>query len=143
MTAIYDFEIQRDGDYQTILYQATKYPTKAMLPIIGFCLIPAGFLVYFMGLSLDVGLWVTPAVAIVLGFLFFKGANSNRKGGEIKLGRNKIIVGTSEYNMEDVSMILVVNKEKEKSNRKVVVVDGYGNSKSPGPLELMQKTRSR
>lgn len=139
MSAIYDFDIQREGDYQKIIYKATKHPAKAMLPMMVFCLIPAGFLVYLLGLTLDVGLWATAIVAIILGFLLFKGANSNRKGGEIKLDKHKIIVGDMEYKIEDISMIMVVNKEKEKSDRKVVVVNDYGNRKSPGAMELMEK----
>jgi hypothetical protein len=139
MSAIYDFEILQEGDYQTIVYKATKQPLAAMVPIMILSLLPAAIIVYLLGFDLETGLWITGFGGLALGFILFQGANGRRRGGEIKIGKGQIVTNGEEYRLEDISMISIQNKAIEASKREVVVVDSDGNKKGPGVLGVMAK----
>ena len=139
MSAIYDFEIEREGDYQKVIYKATKQPLSTMVPMMFFCLLPAGILVYLAGFDIDTGLWATGIGGLALGFLLFKGANGRRTGGEIKIGKQRILTNGEEYKLEDISMIMVQNKAKEEASKEIVMLDRHGNRESRGVLGVMGK----
>lgn len=46
MSAIYDFEVLKEGDYHRVIYKSTKMPLIAAISMIAFILFPTGFFVH-------------------------------------------------------------------------------------------------